>query len=647
MCGIFGWLPSAAYARADIPATAKKLLQALAHRGPDSSGWAAFGTDGALLGTERDATGLSGQDCALLLGQTRLAPGLSTDGHLPLHSPDGRYVLVYDGAIYNAPELRAELEAAGVRFTSQSDGEVVLHALMHWGTACLTRFTGMFALALYDAREKTLFCARDPFGIKPLYYYHGGMGFAFASELPALLEFPDIPRCLAAQQVYSYLRFSKYDMGGRSFFADIFRLPPAHSLVVDLKSGAVTEAERYWRPDLHQRSSLSFTDAARHVRELVLNSVSLHVRGAAPFGVALSGGIDSSSITCALRHLYPDAEPHAFSFIARGSPLSEEPWAKLVAEHTGAVRHVVEVEPRELARDMDALIRHLGEPFGSTSIYAQYRVFQLARECGFKVTLDGQGADELFAGYWGYPGQRMASLLLRGDILGAWRFLRAKAAWPGCSAGLILQRTLREFTPECLIPFGLHIIGTDTAPDWLDKEALREQRVLFTTLDERAALYPCRDRVRQVLAYQLTWEGLQGLLRHGDRNAMAHSIESRVPFLTREIAEFCLSLPEEYLIDMTGRTKSVFREAMRGIVPDTVLDRRDKIGFATPERDWLDALAPWVEEALSTARAIPYLKLGEARAEWRAIREGKKAFDWRVWRWLNSARWAELFRVEA
>jgi asparagine synthase (glutamine-hydrolysing) len=137
------------------------------------------------------------------------------------------------------------------------------------------------------------------------------------------------------------------------------------------------------------------------------------------------------------------------------------------------------------------------------------------------------------------------------------------------------------------------------------------------------------------------------LLRHGDRNAMAFSIESRVPFLTRDMAEFCLSLPEEYLIDMSGRTKSVFREAMRGIVPDAILDRRDKIGFETPERDWLQALSPWVEETLAAAGGIPYLRHGAAGAEWQSIREGKRVFDWRVWRWLNYARWARLLRVEA
>jgi len=383
------------------------------------------------------------------------------------------------------------------------------------------------------------------------------------------------------------------------------------------------------------------------LRALFFNSIHLHMRSDVPLGMALSGGIDSASVTCAARHLQPDAELHTFSFIAKNSPVSEEHWGNLAAKHTRAIRHIVKISPEELPRDLDSLILRLGEPFGSTSVYAQYRLFQLVRDCGIRVVLDGQGADELLAGYWGYPGQRMASLLLRGDIAGTWRFLRAKATWPGCSAKQIIQRTVREFTPDYLIPLGLRIIGTDTAPAWMDAAALQEQHVRCTIPDQRSALYPHKDKVRQTLAYQLTWEGLQMLLRHGDRNSMAFSVESRVPFLTREIAEFCLSLPEEYLIDMNGRTKSVLREAMRGIVPDAVLDRRDKIGFATPEQDWLNALAPWVEEILPATKKIPYLKINEACAEWYAIRDGKKAFGWRVWRWLNYVRWTELFRMEA
>jgi len=647
MCGIFGWIPSAGLETSQAVRAAGRLCAALAHRGPDDRGWAVYGTGGRLLGTEADSRGLDSAAFELLLGHTRLSIiDRSPAGHQPMRSPDGRYALVYNGEIYNYRELRNELERLGAVFRSQTDSEVLLHALIQWGTGCLVRLTGMFAFAFFDAEDRTLLLGRDFFGIKPLYYHHGSGGFFFASEIPALLAFPSIHAEPAAQQVYNYLCFDRYDKGGETFFKHIRQVPPGHVLRFSFRQDGEPTLAPYWKPDLAMRSRLSFEEAAARLRELFLDSVRLHLRSDVPVGVALSGGIDSSSVACAVRHLQPEAELHAFSFIAKNSAESEERWAALAARHTNAIRHIVEVEPHELARDMDDLIRVQGEPFGSTSIYAQYRVFRLAGEQGISVTLDGQGADELLAGYWGYPGERMATLLCKGDVAGAVRFFRAKKNWPGCSAKQILLRTVREFTPNRLMPLALAIAGRTPTPAWLDARALRREGVLFNVSDERALLYPGeRDRVRQTLAAQIIREGLQQLLRHGDRNAMAHSVESRVPFLTREIAEFCLSLPEEYLIDMNGRTKSVFREAMRGMVPDAVLDRRDKIGFATPERKWLDVLTPWVEETLSAAGDIPYIVPGALQKEWKDIKAKAKPFNSRVWRWLNYIRWVQIWKL--
>lgn len=648
MCGIFGILATPGQRLSRVPELAAQLCSDLRHRGPDDFGWAAFSAQGQLLGTEREHTRLGEQGAALLLGQTRLSIiDLTIAGHQPMFSEDGRYALVYNGELYNYCELRAELEQQGSRFCGNSDTEVLLQALIRWGTSCLGRLTGMFAFALYDAVEQSLFLARDCFGVKPLFWRHEEGVFSFASEVPAMLLFPGARRKASAVAAYNYLALGRYDRGGETFFQDIHRLPPACCMTVNVRTGAVSAPEAYWRPDLSVRSPLSFKAAAAHLRELFLDSVRLHLRADVPLGVALSGGIDSSAVACAVRHLQPETELHTFSFLAKGSPLSEEYWADLVVKRTNAIRHTVEVAPCELARDFTALIRGQGEPFGSTSIYAQHRVFRLVRECGIKVTLDGQGADELLAGYFGYPGQRLASLLLQGKPKAAWNFLRAKAQWPGSSLGSTLRRSIGEFTPVWLLPMALRLAGRTPAPDWLDMDALKQAGARFSVQDERRSKFSaCQDRVRQILAYQLTWEGLQHLLRHGDRNSMAFSVESRVPFLTREMADFCLSLPEEYLIDMNGRTKSVFREAMRGIVPDEILDRRDKIGFETPESDWLSALAPWVEEALASGYHVPYFRSDKARGEWREILAGKRRFDGRAWRWLNYAEWARQFQVE-
>jgi len=647
MCGIFGWALSERYARHELSPLADRLIAALRHRGPNDAGFAAFDTSGSCFtesGREPDAAK------ALLLGQTRLSIiDLSPAGRQPMLSSDGRYALVFNGEIYNFIELRRELEAAGDRFSSNSDTEVLLRWLIRHGKPGLSKLTGMFAFAFYDAKEGRLLCARDFFGIKPFYYCDGEAGFAFASEIPALLEFPGVSRSVSPQAAYSYLCFGQYDFGAESFLAGVKQLPPGHCLELRVPFGASSEAkprpELYWRPDLGVRSSLGFKEAAARVRELFLSNVRLHLRSDVPWGVALSGGIDSSAVACAVRHLEPDAEIRAFSFVATGSEVSEESWMRKAIAHARLTPSMVEASPSELVRDIDKMILNLGEPFGSTSIYAQRRVFQLARESGVVVTLDGQGADELFAGYQGYPGPRIASLLLHGDPLGAARFFSATTNWPDRPKAETLRRVLREFTPESLVAAGLRLAGRNPEPAWLDVAALKDSFVRFGLLDERSALYPSRDRVRQTLAYQLTWNGLPQLLRHGDRNSMAFSIESRVPFLTKDMAELALSLPEEFLVDMGGRTKAVFREAMRGIVPDEILDRRDKIGFATPERQWMESLGSWIDETLAQAKDIPFVKLPEARREWTAIREGKASFDWRVWRWVNYVKWVELFKI--
>lgn len=647
MCGIFGWASLAGTLEPAVSVTwAENCLTLFAHRGPDDCGWSLFHRDGSLLTEKGQNIPADAAHAALILGHTRLSViDLSRAGRQPRHSPDGRYTLVYNGEIYNYQELRQELIAQGAVFSSRSDSEVLLQALLHWGPACLGRCVGMFAFALHDARERTILLGRDFFGIKPLYYHFSENAFAFASEPSALLALPGFTRRVDAQQAYDYLCFGRYDQGDRTFFQHIRRLAPAHTLLLHLDSKTPPVPEPYWQPDLSRRSPLSFTEASLRLRELFLDSVRLHLRSDVPLGVALSGGIDSSSITCAVRCIQPDTELHTFSFIAKDFPQSEEQWARLAAERTHATRHFIEADANSLARDLDDMILRQGEPFSSTSIYAQYKVFQLARQTGITVTLDGQGADELLAGYEGYPGQRMASLLLHGDLAGAYRFLQAKSTWPGVSRKGILTKTFGEFTPDRLRTAALRLAGRPPLPGWIDRNYLHDHGLRPGFRDRRNEMYPCRDKVRQILAYQLTWAGLQQLLRHGDRNSMAFSIESRVPFLTKEIAEFCLSLPENYLIGMNGRTKSVFREAMRGIVPDAILDRRDKIGFATPEARWLRGLTPQIESALSEAADIPCLNMAAVRKEWLAGSRERLFNSARLWRWVNYIRWIQLMGV--
>lgn len=646
MCGIFGWMPYNNFDTIDLRKCVGRVLKSIAHRGPDDYGYAVF--DAASRDVYSEKTNELPQSFKSLIGQVRLSIiDLSPSGHQPMFSEDGRYAIVYNGEIYNYIELRSELEKEGVSFSTVNDTEVLMKAVIHWGKDALNKCTGMFAFALYDSYLNKLFCARDFFGIKPFYWYRGKRGFFFASELPVLLEFPEIPRIVEPTSVYNYMIQGRYNVGGESMLKDIYQLPPAHYMEIDCADPFSALPVRYWKLDLSAESKLLFADAASHLREMFLNSVKIHLRSDVPLGVALSGGVDSSAVTCAVRIIEPDTDLHTFSFMARGSDVSEEKYANLVAEHTNAVRHVVEVKPNDIINDIDDMIIKQGEPFGSTSIYAQYRVFKLAKECGITVTLDGQGADELFAGYSGYPGQRIASLLCAMHPLKAYKFLKATSQWPGRSLTSSLMYTAEELLPAWAIPLARKVAGKNPYPQWLDINQIKEAggNTCPTSMALQRKMYPSNKRVNQRLAYQLTWDGIPHLLRHGDRNAMAHSIESRVPFLTKDIAEFCLSLPEEYLIDMTGRTKSVFKEAMRGIVPDTILNRKDKIGFATPEKDWLFSISGWVDSFLSEAQSVPYLRLDSLRKEWEYTKAGKAQYSWRVWRCVNYIRWMQLLNV--
>jgi asparagine synthase (glutamine-hydrolysing) len=447
-----------------------------------------------------------------------------------------------------------------------------------------------------------------------------------------------------SERLYAYLRFGLTDHGGETLFAEVRQVPPGHYLRVPLEAPDRTELVRYWRLVPEEGGDLSFKEAAEKLRELFLESVRLHLRSDVPLGFTLSGGIDSSAIVCAARHLEPRLELHAFSFVAEDEAVSEERYVDQVGEACGVRVHKVRISPEELARDLDSLVRVQGEPFGSTSIYAQHRVFRRAREEGTKVMLDGQGADELLAGYVSYGAARVASLLASGRPLEALSFLLRLSRLPGREG--TWKRVLGRLLSPALQPLARRLGGEALLPPWLNASWFAERGVAPSPPSR--LLGPRKDHLRQELLETLTETSLHMLLRYEDRNSMAHSIESRVPFLTPALARFVLGLPEGYILAPDGTSKAVFREAMRGLVPEGVPGRKDKIGFATPELRWLRALGPWVEALLrgEALRSIPALRPEEVLKEWREVAEGRKRFDFRVWRWVNLVAWTEAFGVE-
>lgn len=623
MCGIGG----GSWAQEQPDVIARRLgasLALMARRGPDDSGREVF------LQADR----------IVALGQQRLAViDLTPAAHQPMPSSDGRYLLVFNGEIYNYRELRAELQSLGCGFRSASDTEVLLQAWAQWGEAALPRFTGMFAFVLLDRATRTLHGARDAFGIKPLYYHHAAdAAFCFASEIPAVQALRSSAPKLDWQVAYDYLAHGHYDAGERTFFDDVRTLPPGHRFTYDLSRHRF-DLHAWWKPTIAPVQRLTLDEAAEGLRTLMLDSVRLHLRSDVPLGAALSGGLDSSAIVGCMRHLEPDALIHTFSFIASGSAVSEEQWVDRMNAHVGAHAHKVSITPQELAADLDDMISAQGEPFGSTSIYAQYRVFRLARKRGVTVTLDGQGADELCGGYVGYPGPRVKSLLDQGRVWDAVAFLRQWGQWQDRSGIDGLKAAVAEYTGEAAYQALRRMNGSDACPPWLDRGVLKEAGVALRFPRPLSDVTARGRRLPAELARSLQGLGLQGLLRHGDRNSMRFSVESRVPFLTTTLADFLLTLPEEYLVSPQGETKHLLRRAMRGLVPDEILDRRDKIGFATPEQAWLLQMAPQVREWLRYPLGLPFFRQDEVLKAFDQVVAGQRPFSWQVWRWINFTRW--------
>jgi asparagine synthase (glutamine-hydrolysing) len=617
MCGLCGIVALDRPAESEIAA---RMAATLDHRGPDGDG--SFAGNGVALGFRR---------LAII--------DLSDAGLQPMASADGRLVLVHNGEIYNYRELRAELEAAGHAFRSATDTEVILAAYAEWDEACGERFNGMWAFALWDAERRTLFASRDRFGVKPFYYRLDGGRLVFASELKAFRADPATRLEVRVSAVRDYVEQGYVDHTEETFLEGIRQLPPAHSLTFGPHG---LRLRRHWM--LEQREAPS--DPAGAVRDLLLDSIRLRLRSDVPVGTCLSGGLDSSTIACIVDHLLrTEAEaaapvgPRQRTFTAYFDEpgFDERPYARAVVERTGAEPHWVTFGPDDLVEALPAIVEAQDEPFGSTSIVAQWFVMREAARAGLKVMLDGQGADETLAGYHGYFGPHFADLLAAGRL----RELRAEVAGyralHGAGARTTAVAIARPFLPE--------------RARWLARGRVRggsallhpDLRGLPPTPEPNGA----RDagRLRRQLRLVLSARGLPELLRYEDRNSMAHSLEARVPFLDYRLVETLFSLDAGQLIDR-GRTKAVLRRAVGDLLPPVVRDRVDKLGFVTPEARWLRG--PLGELAADAFASRPFAERGwvdaaAARTRLERHRRGELDAGFELWRALNLELWARTF----
>jgi asparagine synthase (glutamine-hydrolysing) len=555
MCGIAGLVVKNSAHAAEGENTLAQMSARLIHRGPDGAGLQWFGNS---------AFGLAHRRLSII--------DLSAAAAQPMQFKE-RYWLSFNGEIYNYLELKTELLALGATFQSNSDAEVLLQAYHFWGAQCLQRFNGMWAFAIYDQVQNTLFCARDPYGVKPFYYLDNTAHFGFASEIKALLDIPSYQATANSAALLTYFGLSKIETQSEGFFKGIYELQPGHTLTYNLTTHQKSSAKYYLT------TQIAANKAQNEFKAQLENAVALRLRADVPLGFCLSGGLDSSSLLHIAAKINQSANVaalanglHAFT-AANDSPLDERKWAEQMIAHTNANWHVCELNSEQLINALPQLIYHQDIPLLSTSTFAQSSVMKNASEHNIKILIDGQGGDELFAGYQIFYPTFFKELFWKGRwalFLSEWKQLGNSPS----SKKYILKEWFKDVI--AYLPAKAQIaIAKKTNPSlsYLRQfPALKRQR--FTSLQAHLASY-CQEHE------------LKSLLRWEDRCSMQYSIESRTPFADdTELLQTARSLLSKNLIN-NGWSKFILRKTLDKELPNSISWRRDKKGFSVPESDWL------------------------------------------------------------
>ncbi len=589
MCGIAGILLQAPNSKAQ--AHLKKMTDAIAHRGPD------------------DEVQWSNEKNTVHLGHRRLSViDLSKNAAQPMGFAN-RYRIVYGGEIYNYIEIRSFLQNKGYSFTSRSDTEVILAAYDYWKEKCLQQFDGMFAFAILDEKEQQLFAARDRFGEKPFYYYEDEANFIFASEMKALWAI-GIEKHIDNKMLLNYITLGHVQNcidKEQTFFEDIYSLPPSHYLIYIPASKQLSKITKYWSINKELKIDINADDAIEKFTGLFTRSVKLRLRSDVPLGSSLSGGLDSSSIAYTINQLQNNNGTlekagrlptgscgQTFSAVFPGFENDESKYIQSVAAGLNINNFQTQPNAVDLIHDFEKLCYHQEEPIQSSSNFAQYKVFELAKQRQVKVLLDGQGADEILAGYPKYIHWYLQEVLSRHN-LGAtqkertafrknnqpfhWDIKNYFAAFLPAHAAMQLEK--REYRKTISHP--------DISMDFLKQ--LKHQEWI-------GIHKPIVTKLNDILHFNTTEMGLEELLRFADRNSMAHGVEVRLPFLNHELVEFVFSLPSQLKMH-EGWTKFLLRKTMDKKLPGEIVWRKEKIGFEPPQKKWMQdpALQEYIQEA--------------------------------------------------
>lgn len=608
MCGINGLVNFN-----DTPVTEDDLslmMNRQRHRGPDDEGMFIDGRFG--------------------LGFVRLSIlDLSGAGHQPMQSADNRYSLVFNGEIYNYIELRAELSKY-YQFRSQTDTEVLLYAYLHWGSSCLPRLNGMFAFAIYDNVEQTIFAARDRFGVKPFYYYIDDKRFVFASEIAPVFEYLKrihVPLRPAKTVLFDYIVYNRTDQNELTFVEQIRKLPHGSTLTLN---GSRLQIDRWY--NVAERLAEGWHEPKAYY-DLFESSVNLRLRSDVPVGLCLSGGLDSSSIASTLLKGLGRSDLYTFSAVyGRGQPGDEQPY---IQEYESQLPNLTYVYPtvETLIEDYTSFLNCHFEPAGSLSIYSQFKVMKDA-STSVRVIMDGQGADEQLGGYPDFFASYFIELARKRKFL---TLLREFAAYVRNHKSLNALTYLAYY----LSPDSIKLNAAKYRAKSINKRFFDEQ-IKESVLNKE--LYSPRS-LQESLIQHFECK-LEHLLKWIDLNSMYHSIEARNPFLDYRLVETTLATSAEYII-RDGNTKWILREAMRGVLPERIRTRQNKIGFDNPADNWLRH--PFFQEQVRQALE----RLKQSGTDYFDIENCYRQLDLHnnkkiniakdIWKWIHVAHFLDKF----
>jgi asparagine synthase (glutamine-hydrolysing) len=623
MCGIAG----AFHFGRETPvedAVLRDMASRIEHRGPDDEGF------------HRENDGRLG------FAFRRLSIIDLAGGHQPMAGADGRHHIVFNGEIYNHAVIRRELEQRGRRFRTRSDTEVILAAYAEYGPACVERFQGMFAFAIWDREERTLFLARDRVGIKPLYWASTGGAFVFGSEIKALFAHPGLSPRLDRDELARYFTFLCVPPPN-TLFEGIRKLRAGHTLTVRAGQGP-GEPERYWTPVTGPASTASEEELAAEVRSTLTEAVKARLMSDVPFGAFLSGGVDSSAIVAVMAEAL-DRPVETFSVGYKDDPgFNEFENARRTARLFATNHHEVVIDHDDFRRFLPRLVHHQDEPIADPVCVPLYFVAELARRNGVIVTLVGEGSDELFFGYtWLERVRRMVERWW--EPLGAGPGPLKSAATRLAEPFVDLPRRdfLRRFREGgepflggavTFYPEELKRLAPTLAAD-TRRDAI--VRALYAEID---AVRPGADFPNRSAYLELMYRLPELLLMRVDKMTMAASVEGRVPFLDHRMVELAFRIPGSLKVK-NGTTKHILKRAVQGLIPEEII-HRPKVGFHVPVTRWFeDVLNPMADEVLLDPRlaALEIWDPAEVRRLLRRQREGKGNLGMRVWALVNFALW--------